>query len=85
MQHYKNRYHTLIILLYHRGMLSSNQIKCIPRTTRNNWKDFKHEEYFGFEMAKDYIADFDYIKEVLTNKHLKRGMKIMCTMSSGYR
>lgn len=66
-------------------MLTPEQVKCIPRTTQNNWNKFSHENYYGYEMAKDYIKDFDYMKDVLTNKHLKRGMKIMCAMSYGYR
>jgi len=66
-------------------MLSPQQIKRIPRTTRNNWNQFSHENYFGYEMAKDYIEDFDYMKDVLTDKHLKRAMKLMCAMSYGYR
>lgn len=85
MQHYKTRYHPMIILLYHSKMLSPEQVKCIPRTTRNNWNKFSHENYFGYDIAKDYIEDFDYMKDVLTNKHLKRGMKTMCAMSYGYK
>lgn len=75
----------MIILMYHSSMLSAEQIKSIPRTTRNNWKKFSHENYFGSEMAKDYIEDFDYMKDVLTNKHLKQGLKVMCVMSKGYK
>lgn len=75
----------MVILLYHSRMLSDQQIRRIPRTTRNDWNRFTHSDYFGYDMAKDYIADFDYIKEVLTNKHLKQGMKILCSLSLGYR
>lgn len=75
----------MIILMYFSKMLSPEQMKRIPRTTRNNWNKFSHENYFGYEMAKDYIEDFNYMKEVLTNKHLKQGVKIMCAMSYGYR
>lgn len=84
-QHFKNRYHPMYFLMFQSNMLTPEQVKSIPRTTRNNWNNFSHENYFGYEEAKDYIADFDYIKEVLTNKHLKQGVKLVCTMSSGYR
>lgn len=86
MQHtYQNRYHPMFFLMFQSNMLTPEEIRYIPRTTINNWKSFSHENYFGYEMAKDYIADFDYMKDVLTSKHLKRGMKLMCAMSYGYR
>lgn len=75
----------MILLMYHSNMLSPEQIIQIPRTTRNDWNTFLHQDYFGYEMAKEYIADFDCIKEVLRNKHLRKGMKIMCTISNGYK
>src|SRR5690625_2357694 len=84
-EYHKNRYHPMYFLMFQSNMLTPKQIQSIPRTTRNNWKKFSHEDYFGYEEAKDYVADFDYIKEVHTNKHLKRGVKLMCTMSMGYR
>lgn len=66
-------------------MLSEEQKAVIPRTTRQRWDDILHEDYFGYEMVKDYIDDFDHIKNVLTNKHIKQGIKFMCALSSGYR
>lgn len=66
-------------------MLTPEQIQQIPRTTRNDWKQFSHNEYYGYELAKNYIDDFDHIKTVLTNKHLKFGMKMLCSMSAGYK
>jgi hypothetical protein len=84
MNCYKNKYHPMIILLYHSNMLSPEQMALIPPTTKSNWRKFIHQDYFGFEMVKDYIEDFDYIKEVLTKKHLKRAMKFACSLSDGY-
>lgn len=66
-------------------MLSPEQLSLIPRTTKNEWKEFKHFNYYGYEIAKDYIADLDYIKDVLTNRHLRYGMRFMCTLSYAYR
>lgn len=47
-------------------MLSEEQKAIIPRSTRQRWVDILHDDYFGYEMVKDYIADFDHIKDVLT-------------------
>lgn len=47
----------MILLMYHSRMLSPEQISQIPRTTRNDWDRFNHKDYFGFDMARDYIAD----------------------------
>ena len=65
-------------------MLTTEQKATIARTTRYNWNGFSHEDYFGYELVKDYIADFDYMKEVLTKKHLKQAMKFACSISYGY-
>lgn len=66
-------------------MLSKEQKSLIPRTTKQRWDKITHEEYFGYEMVKDYLEDFDHIKEVLINKHIKQGMKLMCALSYGYK
>jgi transposase InsO family protein len=66
-------------------MLSPEQISQIPRTTRNDWDRFNHKDYFGFDMARGYIADFDFMKDVLVSKHLKMAMKVLCAMSYGYK
>jgi hypothetical protein len=83
--HLKRKYHPLIVLLYHSKMLTPEQIQQIPRTTRNDWNHFLHQDYYGYDLAKDYIDDFEHIKTVLTNKHLKFGMKMLCSMSAGYK
>lgn len=66
-------------------MLSQEQKAIIPRTTRQRWDKQLDQDYFGYEMVKDYVADFDHIKEVLTNKHIKQGMRFMCALSYGYK
>jgi hypothetical protein len=66
-------------------MLSVEELAKIPRNTKRNWDRFKHINYYGFEMAETYINDFDHIKDVLRNKHLKSAMRFMCTMSNGYK
>jgi hypothetical protein len=66
-------------------MLSEQQKAIIPRSTRQRWDNFAHEDYFGYEIIKDYILDFDHIKDVLTNKHIKQGIQFMCALSYGYK
>lgn len=83
--HYKRRYHHLIPILYISDMLSEEQKSLIPRTTRQRWNELRHQDFFGYEIVKDYIADFDHIKEVLTNKHIKQGIRFMCALSYGYK
>jgi hypothetical protein len=85
MNTYKNRYHPLVILMYHSEMLSVEELAKIPRNTKRNWNRFNLNNYYGFEMAEAYIDDFDHIKDVLKNKHLKSAMKFMCTLSNGYK
>lgn len=71
--------------MYHSNMLSPDELVLIPRSTRKNWNRFSHEAYYGHEMVADYIEDFDCIKEVLTNKHIRFGVKCMTTLSYGYK
>jgi hypothetical protein len=81
----KRSYHHLVPILYHSNMLSPEEKAVIPRTTRQRWDKFSHHDYFGYDMVKDYIDDFDYIKDVLTNKHIKQGVKFMSALSYGYK
>lgn len=82
---YRRNYHCLIPILFHSNMLSPEQINQIPRSTRSRWNKFNHEDYFGYDMVKDYIDDFDHIKNLLTNKHIKQGVKFMTAISFGYK
>lgn len=50
------------------GMLDIQQQKDIPKTTKYNWKKIKHENYYGHEIAIDYINQFDAIKDVFASK-----------------
>jgi len=75
----------MVILLYHSNMLSQEQLSQIPRSTLHSWKKFQHEDYYGFEMVKDYVADFNDIKQVFQRKYLHRSLKFVCLMSNGYQ
>ena len=81
---YKRNYHPLIILLFTSGMLSDHSVKQIPRTTRYNWRDFKHEDYYGYEWAQSYINQFDDIKEVFQSKFTLRAIKTILQTRCGF-
>lgn len=82
---YKRSYHPLIILLYHSNMLSPEELAKIPRSTKKNWNKFSHESYYGYEMAAEYICEFEAIKNVLTNKHMRYGLQCLSALSYGYK
>jgi len=82
---YKRNYHPIVILMYHCNMLSFQELQKIPKRTRYNWNDFEHENYYGHDWAKDYIKNFDMIKDVYSSKYLLQATKFMCVISSGFR
>jgi len=51
----KRNYHPLIIILFTSGMLSTQELNELPRTTKYNWKHFNHDNYFGHQWAENYI------------------------------
>lgn len=81
---HKRRYHPLIILLFHSGILTTDQIKELPKTTKYNWKGFQHENYYGYHLVSDYIQQFDDIKTVYARKNLFRTVRLICNVSDGY-
>lgn len=84
MQTTYNRYHPLLVILYHSNMLSANEMKTIARSTRYRWDQFRHEDYFGAEMIETYIKQFEEIKNVYSRKHLYQSVRILCELSNGY-
>jgi hypothetical protein len=65
-------------------MLSDEELKSIPRSTLYSWKKFKHTDYVGYEIVKDYLKDFDDIKSVFQKKYFKKTVKFIGLMSYGY-
>ncbi|WP_405610846.1 hypothetical protein [Polaribacter sp. Asnod1-A03] len=72
---YKRNYHPLVILLYVSGMLDAKQLCKLPKTTKHNWNQFKHENYYGNDWTTDYIAQFEAIKDVFSSKFFSRNKK----------
>lgn len=81
---YKRNYHPLIIILYVNGMLSLDELNYIPRTTKYNWKQFEHHNYYGYEWARDYIKQLDDIKDVFQSKFTARAIKTILKTRRGY-
>jgi hypothetical protein len=65
-------------------MLSKNELANIARTTKYNWRDFKHEDYYGYDWAKDYIHQFDAIKDVFESKFTARAIRTILKTRRGY-
>ena len=81
---YKRNYHPIIIVLYVSGMLDVQQLNQLPKTTKHNWNQFKHENYFGMEWAEKYIHQFDAIKEVFASAFLYKSLRFMVKSHRGY-
>lgn len=82
---YKRNYHPLIIVLYASGMLDNTQTSQIPKTTRYNWKQFSHENYYGNDWVIDYIEQFDAIKDIFASKFLFKSLRFLIETRKGYR
>lgn len=55
MVDYKRNYHPLVIILFVGGMLSIEELNQLSKTTKNNWKQFEHENYFGYQWVEKYL------------------------------
>lgn len=81
----KKRYHPLIIIiLFTSGMLSNDELGNIASTNKYNWSDFKHEDYYGYDWAENYISQFDDIKDIFKSKFTTRAIKTILKTRRGY-
>ncbi|WP_157821855.1 hypothetical protein [Tenacibaculum sp. Bg11-29] len=81
---YKRSYHPLVIVMYTSGMLDDKQLAQIPKTTRYNWNQFAHDNYYGNDWATDYIEQFDTIKDVFASKFLFKSLRFLTETRKGY-
>ena len=81
---YKRNYHPFIILLFVNGMLPAEVLKQLPKTTKYNWNQFKHENYYGYQWAESYINEFDQIKDVFQSKFTARAIKTILKVRRSY-
>jgi len=80
----KRNYHPLIIILFASKMLSAHELSQIPRTTKHNWKQFNHNNYYGYHLAESYIKQFDDIKDVFQSKFTARAIKTILKTRRGF-
>lgn len=81
---YKRNYHPLIVLLYVSGMLDTKQLSELPRTTKFNWNQFRHENYYGNDWAEKYINQFEDIKTVFASAFLFKSLRFLVETRKGY-
>ncbi|SDW82589.1 hypothetical protein SAMN05444411_102254 [Lutibacter oricola] len=81
---YKRNYHPLVLLLYTSGMLDARQLQELPKTTKYNWNQFQHENYYGNDWVKNYINQFDTIKEVFASSFLYKSLRFLVETRKGY-
>jgi transposase InsO family protein len=81
---YKRTYHPLIIVLYTSGMLSEQQIKEIPKTTRWNWDKFIAEQHFHYNWTEDYVKDLNNFTKIYQQKQLYSTIKFLLQLNKGY-
>jgi DNA-binding transcriptional regulator GbsR (MarR family) len=65
-------------------MLDIKQLQELPKTTKHNWNQFKHENYYGNEWAESYINQFDNIKEVFASAFLYKSIRFLIETRKGY-
>jgi hypothetical protein len=65
-------------------MLSLEELDKIPRTTKHNWKQFHHDNYFGYKWAESYINQFDDIKDIFKSKFTARAIKTILKNRRGF-
>jgi len=65
-------------------MLSVDELKQLPRTTKHNWNHFKHDEFYGYQWAQENIKQFDDIKDIFQSRFTARAIKTILKARNGY-
>jgi hypothetical protein len=81
---YKKNYHPLAIFLYASGMLDVKQDGELPETTKYNWNQFKHENYYETDWVSSYINQFDNIKDVFASAFPYKSLRFLIETRKGY-
>ena len=81
---FKRNYYPLVKLLYASGMLDTKQLCELPKTTKYNWNQFKHENYYGTEWVTSYIDQFEDIKTVFASAFLYKSLRFLIETRKGY-
>jgi len=65
-------------------MLDSKQLCELPKTTKHNWNQFKHESYYGTDWVSSYIKQFEDIKSVFASAFLYKSLRFLIETRKGY-
>jgi len=65
-------------------MLDIKQVDDLPKTTKYNWNQFKHENYYGTEWVTSYIDQFEDIKTVFASAFLYKSLRFLIETRKGY-
>ena len=65
-------------------MLSEQQIKEIPKTTRWNCDKFIDEQHFHYNWSEDYVKDLNNFSKIYQEKQLYRTIKFLLQLNKGY-
>jgi len=65
-------------------MLSTEQLSLLPKTTKHNWNQFRHTDYYGCKWTESYIKQFDNIKDVFASTFLYRSLRFFVETRKGY-
>jgi transposase InsO family protein len=65
-------------------MLDTKQLCELPKTTKYNWNQFKHDNYYGTDWVSSYVEQFDNIKSVFASAFLYRSLRFLIETRKGY-
>tara|TARA_R110002051_G_C8744341_1_gene499508 strand:- start:979 stop:2217 length:1239 start_codon:yes stop_codon:yes gene_type:complete len=65
-------------------MLDTKKIRELPKTTKYNWNQFSHENYYGNDWVATYIKQFEDIKSVFASTFLFKSLRFFVETRKGY-
>ena len=64
----KRDYHPLVLFFYYTYLLSPEQIKLIPKTTRDYWNNSIQADMYGYEWVKDFAINYQQFNQIEKHK-----------------
>ncbi len=65
-------------------MLDTKQLCELPKTTKYNWNQFKHDNYYGTDWVSSYVEQFDNIKDVFASAFLYKSLRFLIETRKGF-
>jgi hypothetical protein len=78
----KCSYHPLVPFLFHTNSLSENQLKAIPNTTRDYWKQTKLCELHGYEWVSHLSNNFEDFEKIQRRKIIFKSARLCAKIFS---